>query len=532
MFDDSNSKRSWLFSSQVNGSMRIIFSWDGTNISLHTTPAGSVFNNVWNNVIVDFASGVFHAYVNDSAALTLNQTVAWSGGSVALFSANIQHVIHGRNPSTFKTDESCGGSVSNFSLWSKVLSAAERTEIYNNGTPKDLSTHSAVANLTNWLRMDQSDSGSTLVDSINSGANATITTSGTSGIFTQGNDYARQNTSPGAANTRSGTSWVYEGDSLTGTAAIPSAANVRSGTATDATTGTLVVPSTGNVKTGVSFDNSSTGTYDGSDRWTDPGESNTRLGTAYKANSTSNNKTGAAAIPSAANVRAGTATDATIGTLAVPAASDVRSGVSVDAGVGTCAVPDPEDVRNQIAIDDTVGTCSVPDPYDVRFGVAVDVSDSGSLRVPGPADVRNLSQVDHTLGYCFVPAASDVRSGVAVDVEQTGTCAVPSAADVRDGISVDASSGTLKVPSPSDVRDAVETDDTVGTLDLPLTSDVREDVVYDDGTKTGTLVVPQASDVRAGVTFDEDTQGTLAPVEDLMSVTVDPDEEVTITVED
>lgn len=37
---------------------------------------------------------------------------------------------------------------------------------------------------------------------------------------------------------------------------------------------------------------SKTGTYDGSDRWTDPGESNVKTGTAYKANSTSNNKTG------------------------------------------------------------------------------------------------------------------------------------------------------------------------------------------------------------------------------------------------
>lgn len=34
------------------------------------------------------------------------------------------------------------------------------------------------------------------------------------------------------------------------------------------------------------------GTYDGSDRWTDPGESNVANGVAYKANSTTNNKTG------------------------------------------------------------------------------------------------------------------------------------------------------------------------------------------------------------------------------------------------
>lgn len=51
------------------------------------------------------------------------------------------------------------------------------------------------------------------------------------------------------------------------------------------------------IKTGTSFPvlssySASTGTYDGSDRWTDPGVANVRLDTEYKANSTSNNKTG------------------------------------------------------------------------------------------------------------------------------------------------------------------------------------------------------------------------------------------------
>jgi hypothetical protein len=162
-------------------------------------------------------------------------------------------------------------------------------------------------------------------------------------------------TDPGIANVRSSTGYVTNGVSLTGTAAIPTAANVRSGTATDATTGTLAVPAVGNVRSGTAVDNTTgtlvvpslantktgvagdggTGTYDGSDRWTDVGITNVRSGSAYKANSTSNNRTGTAAIPTAANVRSGTSTDATTGTLAVPAASDVRLGVSVDATVGT-----------------------------------------------------------------------------------------------------------------------------------------------------------------------------------------------------
>lgn len=101
---------------------------------------------------------------------------------------------------------------------------------------------------------------------------------------------------PGVAKVRNDTSWNERGTSRTGTLALPSASNVRNGTAYgdsgNGSTGTLVVPTLANTKTGVAGDGG-TGTYDGSDRWTDPGESNVKSGVAYKANSTSNNKTGA-----------------------------------------------------------------------------------------------------------------------------------------------------------------------------------------------------------------------------------------------
>lgn len=78
------------------------------------------------------------------------------------------------------------------------------------------------------------------------------------------------NTSPGVGNVRSGTTWYLAGVQQTGTATIPSLANTKTGVAGDG----------------------GTGTYDGSDRWTDPGEANVLLNTQYKANSLTNNKTG------------------------------------------------------------------------------------------------------------------------------------------------------------------------------------------------------------------------------------------------
>lgn len=64
-------------------------------------------------------------------------------------------------------------------------------------------------------------------------------------------------------------------------------------------------PTEANVKTGTGYTfagASKTGTYDGSDRWTDPDIDNVRFGTEYKANSLTNNRTGTMTLPPEENV--------------------------------------------------------------------------------------------------------------------------------------------------------------------------------------------------------------------------------------
>lgn len=90
------------------------------------------------------------------------------------------------------------------------------------------------------------------------------------------------------------------------------ASNIRlSSTQTQAgatVTGTLASPALSDIKIGVAGDGG-TGTYDGSDRWTDAGVTNVRLSTAYKANSTSNNRTGTLDLPATSNVKSGVVFD-------------------------------------------------------------------------------------------------------------------------------------------------------------------------------------------------------------------------------
>lgn len=132
---------------------------------------------------------------------------------------------------------------------------------------------------------------------------------------------------PGALTTAYKDIGAVQNDPTTGYSD-PGVANVRLATAykynssTNNRTGTARIPGVANVKTGFVYDSSDslTGTYDGSDRWTDPGDNNVRFATVYKANSTTNNKTGRQVSPSAANVLVGVGFDtdsATIGTLSI-----------------------------------------------------------------------------------------------------------------------------------------------------------------------------------------------------------------------
>jgi hypothetical protein len=183
----SGNNRSWLFSTQTNGTFRCLFSWNGTSFSLHTT-ATAICDYSWKHIVFTFSNGTIGCYVN-GASMSLTQTIAWGGGAAGLHNPAIQHIIGSHSPSNPPADTSPNASYSNFSIWNKVLSANEIIELYNNGTPTDLSNHSAVANLTNWIPMDQADNSTTLRDVIDSGANLTITESGTSGVFNQGDNY-------------------------------------------------------------------------------------------------------------------------------------------------------------------------------------------------------------------------------------------------------------------------------------------------------------------------------------------------------
>ena len=59
----------------------------------------------------------------------------------------------------YSTAYSFEGQISNVSVWNAALTTPQVTEIYNNGTPSNLSSHSATSNLVSWWKLNNTTTG-------------------------------------------------------------------------------------------------------------------------------------------------------------------------------------------------------------------------------------------------------------------------------------------------------------------------------------------------------------------------------------
>ena len=238
-------------------------------------------------------------------------------------------------------------------------------------------------------------------------------------------------------------------------------------------TGNARIPTISDVKVGVAYDtlDSLVGTYDGTDRHTDPGINNVRLSTAYKSNSLTNNRTGNLRSPLTSNVRLGSvydSLDSLSGTLDLPAVSNVRLSTVFDntTKTGTLNLPISSDVKLSVSYDNgsSIGSYDGSDRHtdpnisNVRLGVNYK-SNSLTNNKTGNARIPLISQVKINTLY----DSSDSLTGV---YEGSDRWSDPSDANVRVGIPYKANSLT--------------------------------------NNKTGRVTVPIASNVRVGITFDTD----------------------------
>ena len=113
----------------------------------------SVSTNSWQNIIVTYSTttGIISAYVNGSLNGTYDY--AGNGGDKIMNSLNITI------GDSIGDSAPLNGSISNASIWNTALTPAQVTEIYNNGTPSNLSSHSATSNLVSWWKLNNTTTG-------------------------------------------------------------------------------------------------------------------------------------------------------------------------------------------------------------------------------------------------------------------------------------------------------------------------------------------------------------------------------------
>lgn len=234
---------------------------------------------------------------------------------------------------------------------------------------------------------------------------------------------------------------VWADDEAQSGSVAPAVGDVRSGTAyaVDGAlyTGTAVIPSLANTKIGVAGDGG-TGTYDGSDRWSDPGVTHVRSGTAYKANSTSNNRTGTAAIPGASDVKVGVATDATVGTYdgsdrwSDPGVANVRLATAYKANSLT---------------NNRTGTVREPATSEVKVGVAYGAADALTGTYDGSDRWTDPLEANVKIGTAYkANSTSNNKTGIYTGADRWSD---PGVANVKAGVAYEANDvakvGTLEV---------------------------------------------------------------------------------------
>lgn len=118
-------------------------------------PSGTLADQTWMLVGLTYNVTTFEAkiYLNGAEIDSQVHTQA-----VPLIAGHKFYLAHHPDPEAFDADNSrC--LMSNLSMWSQVLTSGDVSELWNNGVPGELFSHSAVAGLVSWHKLNNSLSG-------------------------------------------------------------------------------------------------------------------------------------------------------------------------------------------------------------------------------------------------------------------------------------------------------------------------------------------------------------------------------------
>jgi hypothetical protein len=145
---------------------RIVAQWlnSGTNLVALVTTASGFNDNNWRHACLtkntgySASGGAWHIYVDGvDQALTINADTL-----TATILTSVAFMV---GSDAYSAPDYFTGSLDEVSIYSKALSAAEVTWIYNGGTPRALTDSGCPSDLAAWWKMGDGDTFPTLLDS-------------------------------------------------------------------------------------------------------------------------------------------------------------------------------------------------------------------------------------------------------------------------------------------------------------------------------------------------------------------------------
>lgn len=157
LFDNANSNNGYVLMHDDIGSgawnFQIQKSGETKRVRSSTVPTA----NVWQHIVGVFADGTGSIYIDSVLRGSDNFT-----SSPTIGVNTTQNPRTGTTQGTTSgTIDPYSGSLQNMSIWGAAFNQAEIDELYNGGTPKDLNTHSRIADgITWWQFGGNGESGS------------------------------------------------------------------------------------------------------------------------------------------------------------------------------------------------------------------------------------------------------------------------------------------------------------------------------------------------------------------------------------
>lgn len=128
-------------------------------------------DNTWHMLTMTYASNDLRLYV-DGVELTVGDGTLTKVADVSitnLFASTLNVTIGALDNNAASSNSlHVDGYTDEASYWTKVLTSAEITELYNNGFPKDLKAHSAKSDLVAWYNAEDGDVATFIKDKIGS----------------------------------------------------------------------------------------------------------------------------------------------------------------------------------------------------------------------------------------------------------------------------------------------------------------------------------------------------------------------------